>query len=78
MKILNVHDFMVSEHHRGKGSGKILLNGIEQYCNANEYSKITLEVNDNNTVAKKLYQSCGFQDYQVEQKDLNHWQKYLV
>ncbi len=78
MKLLNVHDFMVSERYRGKGLGKILLNGIEQYCNANEYLKITLEVNNNNTVAKKLYQSCGFEDYQVEQKDLNHWQKYLV
>lgn len=78
MKILNVHDFMVSKRYRGKGLGKILLTGIEQYCSANEYLKITLEVNNNNAVAKKLYQSCGFQDYQVEQKDSNHWQKYLV
>ncbi len=68
MKILNIHDSMVSEQHRGKGLGKILLNGIEQYCNANEYLKITLEVNNSNAVAKKLYQSCSFQDYQVEQR----------
>ncbi|MGF1737023.1 N-acetyltransferase family protein [Photobacterium satsumensis] len=76
-KILNIHDFMVSAHFRGQGVGKALLNGIEQYCIANEYLKITLEVDDDNSVAKKLYSACGYEDHQVMLKRLFHWQKYL-
>lgn len=77
MKMLNIHDFMVSGHYRGQGLGKILLQSIEQYCIENGYLKITLEVSDTNQVAQKLYHSCGFQDYQVKQQGSLHWQKYL-
>ncbi len=77
MKMLNIHDFMVSGQYRGQGLGKVLLQGIEQYCIDNGYLKITLEVSEANSVAQKLYHSCGFQDYQVEQQGLLHWQKYL-
>ncbi|MGF1748635.1 GNAT family N-acetyltransferase [Vibrio cionasavignyae] len=68
---------MVSDNFRGQGIGKVLLHGIEQYCREYDVLKITLEVDDENTVAKRLYRSCDFADYQVEQKDLQHWQKYL-
>ncbi len=77
MKMLNIHDFMVSGHYRGQGLGKVLLQGIEQYCIENGYLKITLEVSETNQAAKKLYHSCGFKDYQVEQPGSLHWQKYL-
>ncbi len=77
MKMLNIHDFMVSGQYRGQGLGKVLLQSIEQYCIENGYLKITLEVSEANSVAQKLYHSCGFQDYQVEQQGLLHWQKYL-
>ncbi len=76
-KVLNIHDFMVSLNHRGQGIGKILLDGIEQFCNHHDFLKITLEVDDNNIVAQKLYSSCNFQDHQVVLKGLLHWQKYL-
>ncbi|WP_428755031.1 GNAT family N-acetyltransferase [Vibrio cionasavignyae] len=76
-KVINIHDFMVSDNFRGQGVGKVLLHGIERYCQECGVLKITLEVDDENTVAKRLYRSCDFKDYQVEQKGLQHWQKYL-
>ncbi|MCM0147052.1 GNAT family N-acetyltransferase [Photobacterium galatheae] len=77
-KVLNIHDFMVSEDSRGQGVGKVLLQGIEQYCCDNDYVKMTLEVDDANVAAKKLYSSCGYEDYQVALKGQLHWQKYLL
>ncbi|RKF17390.1 GNAT family N-acetyltransferase [Alginatibacterium sediminis] len=77
-KVLNIHDFMVSNRYCGKGLAKSLLASIEQYCFENDYLKITLEVDDDNKIAQRLYESCGFEDFQVVLKGLNHWQKYLV
>nr|WP_245680797.1 GNAT family N-acetyltransferase [Veronia pacifica] len=76
-KVMNIHDFMVSDSFRGKGVGKAQLNGIEQYCRDNDYLKITLEVEDNNVAAKKLYSSLDYEDYRVVLKGQQHWQKYL-
>ena len=77
-KVLNIHDLMVSSNYRGKGVGKALLNGIEQYCRNNEFLKITLEVDESNIAAQKLYRSCDYEDYRVVLKNLLHWQKYLA
>ncbi|WP_299692129.1 GNAT family N-acetyltransferase [uncultured Vibrio sp.] len=76
-RVMNIHDFMVSDNFRGKGLGKAQLNGVEQYCRDNGYLKITLEVGDDNLAAKKLYSSCDYQDYRVVLQDQQHWQKYL-
>jgi len=77
-KVLNIHDFMVSAKFRGLGYGKILLTAVEQFCIENDYLKITLEVDDTNHSAQRLYASCGFEDHQVVLKSLLHWQKYLT
>ncbi|WP_180797932.1 GNAT family N-acetyltransferase [Vibrio parahaemolyticus] len=76
-RVMNIHDFMVSESFRGKGVGKAQLSGIEQYCRDNDYLKITLEVGDDNVAAKKLYSSLDYEDYRVVLKGQQHWQKYL-
>ncbi|MCR9571788.1 GNAT family N-acetyltransferase [Vibrio alginolyticus] len=76
-RVMNIHDFMVSDSFRGKGVGKAQLNGIEQYCRDNDYLKITLEVGDDNVSAKKLYSSLDYKDYRVVLKGQQHWQKYL-
>ncbi len=76
-RVMNIHDFMVSDNFRGKGVGKAQLNGIEQYCRDNDYLKITLEVGDDNVAAKKLYSSLDYEDYRVVLKGQQHWQKYL-
>ncbi|EGQ9764617.1 GNAT family N-acetyltransferase [Vibrio alginolyticus] len=76
-RVMNIHDFMVSDSFRGKGVGKVQLNGIEQYCRDNDYLKITLEVGDDNVAAKKLYSSLDYKDYRIVLKGQQHWQKYL-
>ncbi|EHH2514726.1 GNAT family N-acetyltransferase [Vibrio parahaemolyticus] len=76
-RVMNIHDFMVSDNFRSKGVGRAQLNGIEQYCHDNDYVKITLEVGDDNVAAKKLYSSLGYEDYRVVLKGQQHWQKYL-
>ncbi|MDB1125953.1 GNAT family N-acetyltransferase [Vibrio algarum] len=75
--VLNIHDFMIAKDFQGKKLGKVLLNAIEKYGRKQDVVKITLEVDDNNDVAKKLYASCGFEDHEVVLKGLMHWQKYL-
>ncbi len=76
-QVLNIHDFMISSSHRGKGHGKILMRAIERFSHDNNYLKITLEVNESNLNAKKLYASFGFEDYRNTLKEQLHWQKYL-
>ena len=76
-RVMNIHDFMVSDSFRGKGVGKAQLNGIEQYCRDNDYLKITLEVSNDNVAAKNLYSSLDYEDYRVVLKGQQHWQKYL-
>ncbi len=75
--VLNIHDFMIAKAFRGTGLGKNLLAAIEEHARKNDMVKITLEVDDDNHVAKKLYARCGFEDHQVVLKSLLHWQKYL-
>ncbi len=76
-RVMNIHDFMVSDNFRSKGVGKAQLNCIERYCRDNDYLKITLEVSDDNVAAKKLYSSLDYEDYRVVLKGQQHWQKCL-
>jgi ribosomal protein S18 acetylase RimI-like enzyme len=59
---INIHDIIVSKEMRGKGLGKSLLNKITEIAVERNYCKITLEVREDNTNAKALYQSLGFKD----------------
>ncbi|UIP29185.1 GNAT family N-acetyltransferase [Photobacterium sp. TLY01] len=40
-RVMNIHDFMVSNRCRGQVVGKTQLHAIEQYCRDNHYLKIT-------------------------------------
>lgn len=75
--ILNIHDFMVASHHRGRGYAKLLLSAIEAHCRTLDYLKITLEVKATNHGAQKLYCACGFTDGQKDTANALHWQKHL-
>lgn len=75
-RVLNIHDFLICAQYRGQGLAPILLEGIECFCNENDFCKMTLEVKESNNKAQKLYQRFGFKDTKLNTQNL-HWQKQL-
>jgi ribosomal protein S18 acetylase RimI-like enzyme len=59
---------MVLEDFRGRGIGRALLNEIESIAHDMDCCKITLEVQENNTPARRLYRSGGFKDSFLDQE----------
>ncbi len=53
-----IEDIYIEEEYRRQGIGKKLLEEVEK--KANKCENITLEVNENNSVAIKFYESLGF------------------
>ncbi len=66
--LINIHDFMVLEDFRGQGIGRALLDEIEIIARDMGCCKITLEVQENNTPARRLYRSGGFKDSFLDQE----------
>lgn len=64
--LLNIHDFAVAPSFRGRGVGKQLMQAVEACAHALDCCKITLEVLEGNSVARSLYKSCGFIDYELD------------
>jgi ribosomal protein S18 acetylase RimI-like enzyme len=61
--LLNVHDLAVLPEHRGRGVGRALLAGVEQRARTRGCCKLTLEVQDDNEPARRLYARFGFQNF---------------
>ena len=59
--LLNIHDLAVDPACRGQGIGRQLLTAIERHAEELGCCKLTLEVLENNSPAKGLYESFGFQ-----------------
>jgi len=57
---VNVHDLAVLPDHRGRGVGGALMEAVEARARDRGCCKITLEVHDSNTGAKRLYRNAGF------------------
>lgn len=66
--LINIHDFTVLKQYRSKGVGKAIIKKIEEIAGEKECCKITLEVQERNTSARKLYQSMGFNDQFLEKE----------
>ena len=60
--LLNVHDLAVLPEYRGRGVGRALLGAAEEHARRRGCCKLTLEVQDDNTPARTLYQRFGFAD----------------
>jgi len=58
--LLNIHDLAVVPEWRGKGVGRLLLNAVERKARELGCCKLTLEVLENNRVARRLYEAVGF------------------
>ena len=65
--LINVHDFYVAPSRRGRGIGRALLAAVERKARAMGCCKLTLEVLENNTPARRLYGSCGFAQAQYSE-----------
>ena len=63
--LLNVHDLAVLPAYRGQGVGRALLAEAEKQARARGCCKLTLEVQDDNTRARSLYERFGFADFVV-------------
>ena len=63
--LINIHDVIVSNSHRGQGVAKAMFAEIEAIARARGACKLTLEVLHGNTGARKLYETLGFDDYRL-------------
>ena len=58
--LINIHDIIVSKSFRGLGIGNKLMGEIEKVAHTKKCCKITLEVRQDNAVARSLYEKIGF------------------
>lgn len=62
--LINVHDFYVVPALRGRGIGRALLAAVERKARGTGCCKLTLEVQERNARARRLYGACGFSQAQ--------------
>ena len=60
--LLNIHDLAVLSTHHGRGVGASLLAAAEAHAREQGWCKLTLEVQDDNAPARRLYERAGFRD----------------
>lgn len=65
-KLLNIHDLAVLREFRGLGLSHHLLRGIESIARGRGCGKLTLEVLEGNTSARRSYEKFGFAAYQLD------------
>jgi len=58
--LVNISDYFVFPAYRGTGIGRLLLTAIEQHARDLGCCRITLEVQENNHHAKRVYAAAGF------------------
>ena len=58
--LINIHDLAVLPSQRGQGTGRRLLEAIERKARETGCCKLTLEVQENNHRARRLYEAVGF------------------
>ena len=77
--LLNIHDIFVDLSIRGRGIGAMLLDRIEARARDLNCCRITLEVREDNRVARGLYRKVGFDRVVVgaDRIALEFWHKPL-
>jgi len=58
--LINIHDFAVLPAHRGQGIGRRLLEAVERKAREMGCCRLTLEVQENNHDARRVYAAAGF------------------
>jgi ribosomal protein S18 acetylase RimI-like enzyme len=59
--LINIHDFIVLPEARELGIGRRLLRAVEEKARWQGCCKVTLEVQEHNQRARKVYAAAGFQ-----------------
>ena len=77
--LINIHDICVHASLRGKGIGRKLLERIEAKARELKCCRLTLEVREDNHVARGLYRKAGFDRVLVGPKSIpmEFWRKPL-
>ena len=77
--LINIHDIFVDASARGLGIGAMLLERIEARARELNCCRITLEVREDNRVARGLYRKVGFDRVVVGPKriPMEFWHKPL-
>lgn len=60
LPIINISDFAVLPDYRGQGIGRQLLTAVENKARELGCCRITLEVQENNEAARRIYERSGF------------------
>ena len=71
--LINIHDLAVTAAHRRKGVGRALLEDILRRARDSGCAKVTLEVRDDNTAAKRLYQRMEFGPWSTPMLFVSRW-----
>ena len=64
--LVNIHDVVVRESHRGRGIAAALFAAVETLAHERGACKLTLEVLSENHAARGLYVKLGFDDYRLD------------
>jgi GNAT superfamily N-acetyltransferase len=77
--LLNIHDVVVTDKHRGKGLAKLMFERAESIARKLGCCKMTLEVLEGNRAAQAVYKSLGFAGFELDPKmgKAMFWQKLL-
>ncbi len=76
--LLNIHDISVLGAMRGKGAGAAMLARIETKARALDCCRLTLEVREDNHVARGLYRKFGFAEAMAGSARMEFWNKPLA
>jgi len=63
--LLNIHDLAVVPARRGQGIGRALLEAVEAEAARHGCCRLTLEVQDENQRARRVYDRFGFTDFSI-------------
>lgn len=66
LPLVNVHDVVVLDSHRGRGIAEAMLVEVERLARERGACKLTLEVLSGNGPAMRLYERVGFAGYQLD------------
>jgi GNAT superfamily N-acetyltransferase len=77
--LVNVHDVVVLDTHRGRGVSQRMLAEAESIARERGCCKMTLEVLEGNEPARKAYRKLGYDSYELdpEMGKAMFWQKVL-